>query len=170
MMVSYSLFSSLRTSVGPRPNSRLHLQPTGHCRYCNEPWELFNKFSFQDPHLDRMANDSFSPTTLFLALLFSIFVAAVVYGQAIFAHWYQERVYGPRIYNDEETSTVRFNHDTDIYEEDNGIPLVELTQRPVPLNLRWVHFETPLQPISIPPSSSSYGAQHPRFPPSAYVL
>jgi hypothetical protein len=117
-----------------------------------------------------MSDDSFSPTTLLFALLFSAFVAAIVYGQARLARWYQERVYGPRIYDDEVTSTVRFNHDTNIYEEDNGIPLVELPQRPVPLNLRRVHFETPLQPISLPPLSSSDSAQHPRFPPSAHVL
>jgi hypothetical protein len=75
-----------------------------------------------------MANDSFSPLTIFLALLFSTFVAAIVYGQARFACWYQERVYGPRNYDDEVTSTVRFNHDFNLYEEDNGIPLVELPQ------------------------------------------
>ena len=162
MMVSYLLFSSLRTTDGPRSNSRLHLQPTEHC---NEPWELFNKISFQDPHLDRMSNDSFSPITLLLTFLFSLLVAAIVYGQARFARWYQEQVYGPRIYDDVETSTVQFNHDTNIYEEDNGIPLVELPQRPVPLNLRRVHFEAPLQP----PLTSSDDAHHPRFPPSAYI-
>jgi hypothetical protein len=133
--------------------------------HCNKPWELFNKIPFQDPHLDRMADDSFSPTTLLLALLFSITVASIVYGQARFARWYQERVYGPRVYYDEETSTVQFNHDTNIYEEDNGIPLVELPQRPLPLNLRRVHFEDPLQP----PLTSSNDAHHPRFPPSAYI-
>ena len=165
MIVSYSLSSSLRATVGPPTESPFSL--TAHC---HKPWELFNKFFFQDPHLDRMSNDSFSPTTLLLTLLFSTFVAAIVYGQARLARWYQERVYGPRVYDDEVTSTVRFNHDTNIYEEDNGIPLVELPQRPVPLNLRRVHFEAPLQPTSLPPLSSSDNAHHPRFPPSAYVL
>jgi hypothetical protein len=74
-----------------------------------------------------MSDDSFSPTTLLLVLLFSILVAAVIYGQARFARWYQERVYGPRVFDNEATSMVRFNHDTDIY-EDNDIPLVELPQ------------------------------------------
>jgi hypothetical protein len=51
---------------------------------------ITQQLSFQDHYLDRMANNSFSPITLFLALLFSTFVAAVVYGQARFARWYQE--------------------------------------------------------------------------------
>jgi hypothetical protein len=66
--------------------------------------------------------------TLFLMLLFSTFVTAIVYGQARFACWYQERVYGPRVYDDEVMSTVRFNYDTNLYEENNSIPLVELPQ------------------------------------------
>ena len=123
---------------------------------------------FQDYYLDRMSSDSFSPLTIFLALLFSTFVAAIVYGQARFAHWYQERVYGPRNYDEEVTSTVRFNHDSNLYEEDNGIPLVELPQRPVPLNVRRVHFEAPLQPL--PSLSRSNEPQHPRLPPSAFIL
>jgi hypothetical protein len=113
-----------------------------------------------------MADNSFSPTTLFLALLISAFVLTIVYGQARLTRWNQERMHGPTIYNDEALTTVRFNHDTDIYEEENDIPLVELPQQPTPLNLRWVHFETPLRPT--PLLQSSDDTHNPCTPPSAY--
>jgi hypothetical protein len=99
-----------------------------------------------------MADDSFSPTTIFLALLISTFVATIVYGQARLTRWSRERIHGPTVYDDEALTTVRFNHDTDIYEEENDIPLVELPLRPIPLNLRRVHFETPLRPMPRLPS------------------
>jgi hypothetical protein len=115
-----------------------------------------------------MADNSFSPTTLFLALLISAFVATIVYGQARLTRWNQERMHGPRVYNDEVLTTVIFNHDTNIYDEENNIPLVELPQQPTPLNLRRVHFEIPLRPTPLPRLSLSDGTHHPRVPPSAY--
>jgi hypothetical protein len=115
-----------------------------------------------------MSDDSFSPATLLLALLISAFVATVVYGQARFARWYHDRVFGQRIFDVEATSTVRFNHDTNLYEEDNNIPLVELPQTPTPSHSRQVHFETLLPPSSLPPASTSNDGQLIRFPPSAH--
>jgi hypothetical protein len=82
-----------------------------------------------------MADDSFSPTPIFLTLLISAFVLTIVIGQARLTRWNQERMHGPRVYNDEVLTMVRFNHDTDIYDEENNIPLVELPQQPTPLNL-----------------------------------
>jgi hypothetical protein len=114
-----------------------------------------------------MADDSFSPIALLLALLISAFVATIVYGQARLTRWSRERIHGLTVYDNEALTTVRFNHDTDIYEEENDIPLVELPQRPTPLNLRRVHFETPLQ---LTPRLPSLNNDHtPRIPPSAHL-
>jgi hypothetical protein len=100
--------------------------------------------------------------------LISTFILTIVYGQARLTRWNQQRMHGPMVYDDEALTTVRFNHDTDIYEAENDIPLVELPQQPTPLNLRRVHFETPLQPTPLPQLSLLDGTHHPRVPPSAY--
>ena len=101
-----------------------------------------------------------------------LLITAFIYRLANVVHlqqnYFHTECYRPETTREGSTSSIRFNHDTGIYDERDGIPLDELPQRPPPSRTRQVHFEIPPLPTIPPPSPSIESTNSLHVPPSIY--
>ena len=120
-------------------------------------------------------DDSPLSITIQILIIFAsaLLITAFIYGLAnvvrLQQNYFHTGHYRPETIREGSVNSIRFNHDTGIYDEEDGIPLDELPQRPPLLRTRQVRFEIPPQPTIPPPSPSVESTNSLRIPPSIYI-